>query len=232
MSSEILPIVPANVPGLFQSGRFCDKVKDRNTIKAGDPLNRYNAFDGGVEFGGLKNSADIKILICYLLKSIGRPLTRKNMIDAITGNGIANYFEVNQGLSDLVKNECLASEGAQEQQQFTLTDKGREVADMLENSLSINVRKRAVQETLTLLTRLRRESENQIEIRPLENGGCSVSFTMLDGVDKLMPLELYVADRLQAEQLKNHFLEDPAGLYSAILSRLAGESAVGEGREP
>ena len=194
-------------------------------------MNRYNAFDAGVEFGGLRNSADIKILICYLLKSIGKPLTRKNMIDAITGNGIANYFEVNQGLSDLVRNNCLTSEGTLENQRFTLTDQGREVADTLAGSLSINVRKRAVQETLALLTRLRRESENKIDTQPLDNGGYSVSFTMLDGMDKLVTLELYVADRFQADQLKNNFLEDPAGLYSMILSRLAGENAVGEGRD-
>ena len=216
---------------LFHFWPICDKVKAEFYSKAGDPLNRYNAFDAGVEFGGLKNSADIKILICYLLKSIGRPLTRKNMIDAITGNGIANYFEVNQGLSDLVKTECLTSSGTLEDQTFTLTARGREVAETLESTLSINVRKKAVRETLALLTRLRRESENKIEIRALESGGYSVSFTVLDGVDKLMTLELYVADLFQAEQLKNSFLEDPAGLYTMILSRLAGEHAVGEQRE-
>lgn len=194
-------------------------------------MNRYNAFDAGVELGGLKNSADIKVLICYLLKSIGKPLTRKNMIDAITGNGIANYFEVNQGLSDLVKTECLSSQGALENQTFTLTQKGADVAETLESNLSINVRKRAVRETLSLLTRLRRESENKIEIDRLENGGYSVSFTILDGTDKLMQLQLYVADMFQAEQLKNNFLEDPAGLYAMILSRLAGENVTGEKTE-
>lgn len=194
-------------------------------------MNRYNAFGAGVEFGGLKNSADIKVLICYLLKSIGKPLTRKNMIDAITGNGIANYFEVNQGLSDLVKTECLTSEGTQENQLFTLTAKGAEVAETLESNLSINVRKRAVRETLSLLTRLRRESENKIDITRLDSGGYSVSFTVLDGEDKLMRLELYVADMFQAEQLKNNFLEDPAGLYASIITRLAGENVTGEGKE-
>lgn len=193
-------------------------------------MNRYNAFGAGVEFGGLKNSADIKVLICYLLKSIGKPLTRKNMIDAITGNGIANYFEVNQGLSDLVKTECLTSEGTQENQLFTLTAKGAEVAETLESNLSINVRKRAVRETLSLLTRLRRESENKIDITRLDSGGYSVSFTVLDGEDKLMRLELYVADMFQAEQLKNNFLEDPAGLYASIITRLAGENVTGEGK--
>lgn len=191
-------------------------------------MNRYNAFDAGVELGGLKNSADIKVLICYLLKSIGKPLTRKNMIDAITGNGIANYFEVNQGLSDLVKTECLASQGTLENQTFTLTQRGADVAETLESNLSINVRRRAVRETLSLLTRLRRESENKIEIDRLEDGGYSVSFTILDGEDKLMQLQLYVADMFQAEQLKNNFLEDPAGLYAMILSRLAGENVTGE----
>lgn len=194
-------------------------------------MNRYNAFDAGVELGGLKNSADIKVLICYLLKSIGKPLTRKNMIDAITGNGIANYFEVNQGLSDLVKTECLASQGTLENQTFTLTQKGVDVAETLESNLSINVRKRAVRETLSLLTRLRRENENKIEIHRLEDGGYSVSFTIMDGADKLMQLQLYVADMFQAEQLKNNFLEDPAGLYATILSRLAGENVTGEKAE-
>ena len=35
------------------------------------------AFTGGVRPGGLTTSTEIRILLCYLLKSIGIPLTRQ-----------------------------------------------------------------------------------------------------------------------------------------------------------
>ena len=35
----------------------------------------YDAFTGGVAPGGLRSKSDIRILICYMLKSVNAPLT-------------------------------------------------------------------------------------------------------------------------------------------------------------
>ena len=36
----------------------------------------YDAFTGGVAPGGLRSKSDIRILICYMLKSVNAPLSR------------------------------------------------------------------------------------------------------------------------------------------------------------
>ena len=63
----------------------------------------YDAFDAGIELGGLRNRDDIRLLICYLLKSVESPMTRQMLNDAMQEDGLANYFEVGQAIEELMK---------------------------------------------------------------------------------------------------------------------------------
>ncbi len=40
----------------------------------------YDAFTGGVAPGGLRSKSDIRILICYMLKSVNAPLSGDDII--------------------------------------------------------------------------------------------------------------------------------------------------------
>ena len=44
---------------------------------------QYDAFDAGIELGGLRNRDDIRLLICYLLKSVDAPMTRQILNEAM-----------------------------------------------------------------------------------------------------------------------------------------------------
>ena len=50
------------------------------------------AFTGGVRPGGLTTSTEIRILLCYLLKSIGIPLTRQEIENALLSEELVNYL--------------------------------------------------------------------------------------------------------------------------------------------
>ena len=63
----------------------------------------YDAFDAGIELGGLRSRDDIRLLICYLLKSVDAPMTREMLNDAMQEDGLANFFEVNVLQSDFEK---------------------------------------------------------------------------------------------------------------------------------
>ena len=63
----------------------------------------YDAFDEGIEPGGLRSRNEIKVLICYLLKSIDQPISKQLINEILQENGLANYFEINQAVIDLVK---------------------------------------------------------------------------------------------------------------------------------
>ena len=50
------------------------------------------AFTAGVKMGGLTNDTEIRILLCYLIKSVG-PVTREAMEAALLQEELVNYFE-------------------------------------------------------------------------------------------------------------------------------------------
>jgi len=61
-----------------------------------------DGFDEGVAPGGLKDADDIKILICYLLKSVGGPLSFDNLNEILQHDGLCNYFGFASALHELL----------------------------------------------------------------------------------------------------------------------------------
>lgn len=89
------------------------------------------AFTAGVKMGGLTNDTEIRILLCYLIKSVG-PVTREAMEAALLQEELVNYFEFVGALNDLVA-QGLAIEGANG---YTITEKGTTVAQTLSEDLA------------------------------------------------------------------------------------------------
>ena len=64
-----------------------------------------DALAAGVSrIGGLFSTADIRILICYIISSIGEPVPGRLLADILHYEGIANCFEVNDSIAALLKN--------------------------------------------------------------------------------------------------------------------------------
>ena len=180
----------------------------------------YDAFDAGIELGGLRDRDDIRLLICYLLKSVDAPMTRLMLNDAMQQDGLANYFEVGQAIEELLKTGNLDSKIMNDEEVIFVTDKGREAAEMLETTLPRTVREKAVNSAIRLTTRAKVERDNKIEVTPHENGGFTITFTLFDRETELMKLSVYVVDSLQLEQVKKNFIDDPVKVYSAIITSL------------
>ena len=50
----------------------------------------YDAFTGGVAPGGLRSKSDIRILICYMLKSVNAPLSGDDIIKVLQEKSLAS----------------------------------------------------------------------------------------------------------------------------------------------
>lgn len=179
----------------------------------------YDAFSAGVEFGGLRSRQDIKLLICYLLENLEKPLSKTQINELMQGQGLANYFEVNQTIDELVLAGTVQAEQVEDQQMLFLTETVHEAAKILESDLPKTVREKAINAAVKMQMKARRRRENKIEVKKLENG-YHVTFTISDKDDVLMSLTVYVADITQVEIIKQGFLNDPVGLYSAIIASL------------
>ena len=180
----------------------------------------YDAFDAGIELGGLRSRDDIRLLICYLLKSVDAPMTREMLNDAMQEDGLANFFEVGQAIEELLKTGNITADILDEDEVITVTEKGREAAELLQTSLPRTVREKAVNSAIRLVTRAKVERENKIEVRKEDDGGYTITFTLFDRGTELMKLSIYVVDSLQLEQVKQNFIHDPVKVYSSIITSL------------
>lgn len=183
---------------------------------------KFDAFAGGIEIGGLRSMLEIKILICYTLDSVKTPMTRNQICDVLQKTGLVNYFDANSAIDELLESKTIKEQEYVGEQHLVVTLKGGNSAKELEKQLLPGVRDRAVKAALNTVARARSERENKVEIKKVDNG-YDVTFEIESSGDRLLSLTLNVVDVLQAEQLKDGFLDDPGALYSDIINRLIGE---------
>lgn len=181
----------------------------------------FDAFTGGINPGGLRSQSDIRLLICYLLASVKAPLSKSDIVTILQENGLANYFEAADALSEMLsKGNADVVEG---QPDFCMAnDVTREIAGSLDSTLPPAVRDRAVDAALNLLAKAQRESQNKVEIRK-SGDGYQVTCHIASGGDAdLMTLSLFVPDQYQARAVKRNFHRDPQFVYQILLSLVTG----------
>jgi hypothetical protein len=180
----------------------------------------FDAFDAGIELGGLRNRDDIRLLVCYLLKSIDAPMTRQMLNDAMQEDGLANFFEVGQAIEELLKTGNITADILDDEEVISVTEKGREAAELLQTSLPKTVREKAVNSAIRLTTKAKVERENKIEVKKEDDGGYTITFSLFDRDTEMMKLSIYVVDSLQLETVKQNFINDPVKVYSSIITSL------------
>ena len=86
-----------------------------------------DAFSAGVKPGGLFSYQEIKILICYMLMGIPAPLPRQAILDILSGEEMANFFEAEAAIDELIRQHHLVEEN----DELVLTETGNQVATTL-----------------------------------------------------------------------------------------------------
>ena len=102
-----------------------------------------DAFTAGVKPGGLTSVTEIRILLCYLIKTAG-PVSREVLENALMQEQLVNYFELSSGLDDLAEQKLVT----QENTIYTITKKGAQVSDDLCWDLPRSVRESAANTVL------------------------------------------------------------------------------------
>ena len=182
----------------------------------------FDAFTGGVAPGGLRSKSDIRILICYLLKSVDAPLSGEDIIRVMQEKALANYFEVNDALSALVS---LGNIRREEDGTYVLEPQGKSVADNLDVLLPLSVRVKAIAAAMSMLASAKIERENAVTTTRTDNG-YNVSCHISGGDMELMNLTVYVPDLYQARVVKKNFHRDPQRIYSLLLAALTGDDEL------
>ncbi len=186
-----------------------------------------NAFTGGVRPGGLTNSYEVNILICYLLRHAGAPLSFAQLSEATQHDGLVNYFELAQAVDRLKRDgQILKVETEKDQFVYRLTPTGQAAAETFEHQLPRSVRERAVNAAKQALQRQRRENEilTQIEKTP---DGFKMTLRMTDIGTDLLAVAVFLPTIEDCRQVERRFRNDPEQIYKSVLTALIGEKAGG-----
>lgn len=181
-----------------------------------------DAFSMGVAPGGLKDRTDIKIMVCYLLKNLNKPLTRTQINEILQEHSIANYFEINGAVSDLVSSGQVTSELSDDDELISITPKTELTVALIERDLPRSLREKAINAAIKVLQRDRVKKESTVTVTPCNNG-YHVTFTVTDMDTELLRITVYVADERQIEIVKRNFYDNAVNIYSDVISSLTVE---------
>lgn len=177
-----------------------------------------DAVSAGVsQIGGLFSSAEVKILVCYIVSSIKEPVPGKMLANVLHYEGIANCFEVNDAIASLCKNGHLQLVN-EEEDTYIITKSGKNIAETLKTSIAYSVKDRAYNAAVKMVAKFRNAKESDIKITK-ENGKMFITCSALDGDEPFMSVKLLVADEEQALYIKERFLNDNT-IYSKIIEIL------------
>ena len=175
-----------------------------------------DALTAGVARGGLVSTADIKVLICYLLSTLKTPVPAQKMADTLHLEGVANYFEISDAFTKLEQSGHISLVPDKDDNLYVITLSGADVAKTLLTSVPYSVREKAYKLSLRMMARYKNEHENNIFIEKTENGYI-VNCSVLDGANEMMTVRLVAADSNQADMIKQAFLNDASNIYSSII---------------
>lgn len=181
-----------------------------------------DAFTAGVEPGGLTNTQEIRILLCYMLDTVGKAMRREDVTEILVAGGMANYFDIEDAIEELLRQQHLV----EADKKIATTVTGAQIGQSLSVRIPYTLRQRSVEAALKLLKRIEVERDNKVEIVKLEEGGYAVTCTVRDREMDLLSVTLRVADSGQAERVREQFLSDPALLFRSNLAVLTGDAGM------
>lgn len=164
----------------------------------------------------LTDTYAVKILICYFLRQINRPITPNQLTEIATDDGIVNYFVFTEALNQLLEAKTVILEEQDGEQYYVLTELAKFGADDFKRIVPKSFRDKILSSGLRFFAKMKNENDVRISITQTERG-CVVNAVCTDGGLTLMDLKLYAPDREQAELLGDKIMQNPADFYGKVL---------------
>lgn len=186
----------------------------------------FDAIDAGIVPGGLRSRSNVRLLICYIINCLNKPVNMDLIITAMQKNGVANYFEILEAFNDLVnKQNIIKSDGSQEL--YTLSKSGRLIAANLSDELPVTIRERTLETVIELIMQEKNERENEAEIIKIKNG-YMVDCHVKDSENDLFSFKLYVPDAKQARLVKKNFQNNAEMIYKMMIATITNNADFAE----
>ena len=168
-------------------------------------------------WGFIHEELDIKILILFVLRRLPGVVDPNELSDLCRScdEGF-DYFEYSDCLADLIDNGLIA----ENEDGFSISEKGAKNVEIVENDIPYSVRSRAEKLLKPLRDRLRRESMIKTS-HVNEKNGCFVRLSMSDGEGDVINLRLLCGGEEQAKTMEKNFRKNAEAFYQQFIELLS-----------
>lgn len=182
-----------------------------------------HAFTEGVRPGGLTTSHEIRILLCYILDSVGAAVTREQLEEVLLGEELVNYFTMAESLAQLAEQKLVT----EETDGYHITEAGRTVGHTLAQDVPLSIREAAVRGLVRAQQYAAKKAAHQSTIVEKDNQR-RVRCAIDDERGTLFEMELYMPDMLSAEAVREAFVQNGDTVYKLVLAALTRNHSLAE----
>lgn len=190
----------------------------------------YENIIAGLSPGGVSKVYEARILICFLLNSIEKPLSKTDINNIMQYQGLVNYFTFSQAFNDLIEDEQIVvykEDDDQDQvketdlceKKYILTKKGKQTSQVFKDTIGITVRERLSLAANKYLVDVKSLQDNIVKIEKVADGYMVVCRVKDIGSD-LITINLFSPDKDTADLIKKNFIKKSLQLYQNIFDFL------------
>ena len=166
--------------------------------------------------GLVRDELDRKILILYVLRRLPAPIDSELLYEVCLCDNGLQYFDYSESLQDLVNSGNVA----EEDDEYSITEKGIRNADAVCTSLPFSVRNAAdklIVPAAEMLSRFALITADKVE----DSNGCTMRLAVSDGVCLLLDMKIYCGDEAKARQIRKNFRRNAEKYYQDFIEALS-----------
>ncbi len=185
----------------------------------------YENITAGIEPGGSKKIYEARILICFLLNLLNKPLSRSDINNILQYKSLVNYFTFAQAFNDIIKDKHIVEYKGEDSKEknieplFVLTAAGKKTADVFKNTIASTVKNKLELAAKEYLNNLKLLEENIVTINKVDDG-YMVLCRIKDVGSDLITINIFAPDKQIAERIKKNFVKGSLELYQYIFDFL------------
>ena len=166
--------------------------------------------------GLVRDELDRKILILYVLRRLPAPIDSELLYEVCLCDNGLQYFDYSESLQDLVNSGNVA----EEDDEYSITEKGIRNADAVCTSLPFSVRNAAdklIVPAAEMLSRFALITADKVE----DSNGCTMHLAVSDGECPLLDMKIYCGDEAKARQIRRNFRRNAEKYYQDFIEALS-----------
>ena len=175
------------------------------------------------ELGGLREIADIKGLILFLLREADCILKEGQLTDVLMEDGLVEYFDYAEAKEQLLMSGLMDIASMEEMSSYRITKQGREIVNEYEKRIPYTVRRKTMAALKRALRQKREDEAIYTEIRQTKSGYLLECRASEEG-EIMLSFQVLLPDHKTAFYAAERFKENPSQYYQKVLELVLNQN--------